>query len=58
MLAQLAIGGKLIAPVIEAGGQDLVVFQESVTDVSRETVFEVLYVNLCGQYGAIGESES
>ncbi len=58
LLTQLAIGGRLIAPVIEAGVQDLVVFEKSATDVSRRTVCQVLYVNLRGQHGVVGESES
>lgn len=54
LMAQLAVGGRLIAPVIEGGVQDLVVFEKSATGVSREIVCQVLYVNLRGLYGVGG----
>lgn len=52
LLHQLAIGGKLIAPVIEEGVQNLIVFEKSVTGVTRRIICQVLYVNLRGIYGA------
>jgi protein-L-isoaspartate(D-aspartate) O-methyltransferase len=55
LLEQLAIGGRLIAPIIGAGGQDLTVFEKSATGVRRELVCQVLYVSLRGQYGVPGE---
>jgi protein-L-isoaspartate(D-aspartate) O-methyltransferase len=55
LLEQLAIGGKLIAPVIGASGQDLTVFEKSATGFRRELICQVLYVNLRGQYGVPGE---
>lgn len=55
LLEQLAIGGRLIAPVIEAGGQDLVVFEKSATAVSRRVVCQVLYVDLRGHYGVAAQ---
>jgi protein-L-isoaspartate(D-aspartate) O-methyltransferase len=55
LLEQLATGGKLIAPVIGAGGQDLTVFEKTASGVRRELVCQVLYVNLRGQYGVAGE---
>ena len=58
LLEQLAIGGRLIAPVIAAYGQGLTVFEKSATGVCRELVCQVLYVNLLGQYGVPEEQES
>lgn len=58
LLEQLAIGGRLIAPVIGAGGQDLIVFEKSASGVRRELVCQVLYVNLRGQYGIPEEQGS
>jgi protein-L-isoaspartate(D-aspartate) O-methyltransferase len=58
LLEQLATGGRLIAPVIGADGQDLIVFEKSATGVSREPVCPVLYVNLRGQYGVPEEQGS
>lgn len=57
LLEQLAVGGRLIAPVIEGGGQDLVVFEKTATGVSRELVCQVLYVNLRGDYGVLVDRE-
>jgi protein-L-isoaspartate(D-aspartate) O-methyltransferase len=58
LLTQLAVGGRLIAPVIEAGRQQLVVLERSAAGISRETVCEVLYVKLRGRYGVAEESGS
>jgi protein-L-isoaspartate(D-aspartate) O-methyltransferase len=58
LLEQLAVGGRLIAPVISASGQDLTVFHKSATGISQEFICTVLYVNLRGQYGAPEERES
>jgi protein-L-isoaspartate(D-aspartate) O-methyltransferase len=58
LLEQLAVGGRLIAPVIGAIGQDLTVFEKSATGISRKFICSVLYVNLRGQYGVSGEQES
>jgi protein-L-isoaspartate(D-aspartate) O-methyltransferase len=51
LLDQLAIGGRLITPVIGADGQDLIVFEKSATGVCQEHICPVLYVSLLGQYG-------
>jgi protein-L-isoaspartate(D-aspartate) O-methyltransferase len=51
LLEQLAIGGKLIAPVAGAIGQDLTVFEKRATGVSQKSICTVLYVNLRGRYG-------
>ncbi|QWG13153.1 protein-L-isoaspartate O-methyltransferase [Bradyrhizobium sediminis] len=58
LLEQLAVGGRLIAPVTGANGQDLTVFEKSTTGVSQKIICTVLYVNLRGQYGIPGEQDS
>lgn len=55
LLTQLAIGGKLIAPVIEEDGQNLLVFEKLATGLSRQSVCHVLYVNLRGDYGVFAD---
>lgn len=57
LLEQLAVGGKLIAPVIGDRGQELTVFEKSATEIRRTQVCTVLYVNLRGRYGVPGEQE-
>ncbi len=57
-LEQLAVGGRLIAPVTGTSGQDLTVFEKSATGISRNVICTVLYVNLQGQYGFPDERES
>jgi protein-L-isoaspartate(D-aspartate) O-methyltransferase len=57
LLGQLAIGGKLIAPLIEEDGQNLLVFEKSVHHLSRQFVCHVLYVNLRGKYGVLVDQE-
>ncbi len=51
LLEQLAIGGKLIAPVIVDYVQNLVVFEKTKTGIIRQLVCQVLYVDLRGMYG-------
>jgi len=51
LLDQLAVGGRLIAPVLSPGGQDLIVYEKSDTGVRQEFICNVLYVNLRGEYG-------
>jgi protein-L-isoaspartate(D-aspartate) O-methyltransferase len=58
LLEQLAVGGRLIAPVIGAIGQDLTVFEKSATGVSHQVICTVLYVNLRGQYGVPGQRQA
>lgn len=58
VLEQLAVGGKLIAPVIEEEEQNLLLFEKSATGYKRQIVCQVLYVNLRGQYGIVDEAES
>jgi protein-L-isoaspartate(D-aspartate) O-methyltransferase len=51
LIEQLKPDGKLIAPVIEQGTQNLVLLKKSEAGVTRRVVCEVLYVNLRGVYG-------
>jgi protein-L-isoaspartate(D-aspartate) O-methyltransferase len=51
LLEELAVGGKLIAPVLEDDVQNLVVFEKTATGISRKIVCQVLYVYLRGIYG-------
>jgi protein-L-isoaspartate(D-aspartate) O-methyltransferase len=51
LLEQLAIGGKLIAPVLEDDVQNLIVFDKTATGVNSRIVCQVLYVYLRGIYG-------
>jgi protein-L-isoaspartate(D-aspartate) O-methyltransferase len=57
LLEQLAIGGKLIAPLIEDDGQNLVVFEKCADHLSRQFVCHVLYVNLRGEHGVLADHE-
>ncbi len=52
LIKQLKIGGRLIAPVIEHGIQNLVLLEKSDKDIKRKVICEVLYVSLRGRYGA------
>ncbi len=51
LLEQLRLGGRLIAPVIEQGRQDLILLEKSSADIKRRVICEVLYVSLKGRYG-------
>jgi protein-L-isoaspartate(D-aspartate) O-methyltransferase len=51
LLNQLAMGGRLIAPMEECGVQDLVVCEKREHGLTREVICEVLYVPLRGEYG-------
>ncbi|MBE0427959.1 MAG: protein-L-isoaspartate O-methyltransferase [Nitrospirae bacterium] len=51
LLKQLATGGRLIAPLIENGIQNLVLLEKSEKDVIKKVICEVLYVSLRGKYG-------
>ena len=51
LLEQLVVGGRLIAPVTRADGQDLTVFEKTSTGVRQRIVCHVLYSNLRGHYG-------
>ena len=51
LIEQLRIGGRLIAPVVEKGVQNLVLLERSEKCVRRKVICEVLYVSLRGIYG-------
>jgi protein-L-isoaspartate(D-aspartate) O-methyltransferase len=51
LVEQLRTGGRLIAPVIERGAQNLVLLKKTEEGVRREIICEVLYVSLRGRYG-------
>lgn len=55
LFEQLAVGGRLIAPVLEDHVQNLTVFEKTASGVTREVVCPVLYVNLRGRYGVFPE---
>ncbi|HEY7746995.1 MAG TPA: hypothetical protein VIA07_11710 [Desulfuromonadales bacterium] len=46
------IGGRLIAPICEGEGQNLVQLEKRGKQIRREVVCEELYVPLRGRYGA------
>lgn len=56
LLAQLVIGGKLIAPVIEDDEQRLTLLEKTSEGIRREKLCAVLYVSLRGTYGVGGET--
>jgi len=51
LIEQLRTGGRLIAPVMELGVQDLVLLEKSAGGIQKRVVCEVLYVSLRGNYG-------
>jgi protein-L-isoaspartate(D-aspartate) O-methyltransferase len=50
LIEQLRIGGRLIAPVIEHGVQNLVLLEKSKKCIIRKVICEVLYIPLRGKY--------
>jgi hypothetical protein len=55
LLEQLKSGGRLIAPVVELGSQNLTLIEKRADGISTEVICEVLYVSLRGQYGIKNE---
>ncbi|NIO48901.1 MAG: protein-L-isoaspartate O-methyltransferase [Candidatus Aminicenantes bacterium] len=51
LIEQLRIGGRLIAPLIEFGSQNLVLLEKSEKEIIRKVICQVLYVSLRGIYG-------
>lgn len=51
LIEQLRAGGRLIAPVMENGIQNLVLLEKSERGVERNVISEVLYIPLRGRYG-------
>ncbi|MCK5511652.1 MAG: protein-L-isoaspartate O-methyltransferase [Thermodesulfovibrionia bacterium] len=54
LIEQLRIGGKIIAPVIEGGEQNLVLLEKSKEGIRKKVICQVLYVSLRGRCGATG----
>jgi len=52
LIEQLNIGGRLIAPVLEDGTQDLILLEKGVKDVQRRAICKVLYISLRGIYSS------
>jgi protein-L-isoaspartate(D-aspartate) O-methyltransferase len=52
LVAQLALGGRIIAPLVEDSAQKLTVFTNHADAATREVLCDVLYVRLQGQYGS------
>jgi protein-L-isoaspartate(D-aspartate) O-methyltransferase len=48
---QLAVGGRLIAPVLDDGEQHLVLLEKTTRGLITTDICEVLYVSLRGKYG-------
>ncbi|VVB92475.1 Protein-L-isoaspartate O-methyltransferase [uncultured archaeon] len=55
LIEQLGIGGRLIAPVIEHGVQNLVLLEKSEKRIIKKVICEVLYIPLKGRYGVSEE---
>jgi protein-L-isoaspartate(D-aspartate) O-methyltransferase len=51
LIAQLTLGGRIIAPLLANGVQRLTVVTKHVHGTEREALCEVLYVGLQGRYG-------
>jgi protein-L-isoaspartate(D-aspartate) O-methyltransferase len=51
LLAQLAVGGRLVAPIGPAGGQRLRVIRRRKTDFAQEDGEAVVFVPLVGKFG-------
>ncbi len=51
LIEQLAVGGKLIGPVLEEGIQYLTLCTKEDREVVRQRICPVLYVSLRGRYG-------
>jgi len=52
LIEQLRLGGRLIAPVLEGGAQNLTLLEKDITGIERHILCEVLYVSLRGIYGS------
>jgi protein-L-isoaspartate(D-aspartate) O-methyltransferase len=52
LLDQLKVGGRLVAPVLANGSQNLVLLEKHEEFLTREVICQVLYVSLRGRYGA------
>ncbi len=54
LIEQLCTGGRLIAPVVEQGTQNLVLLEKRGKQIRSKVICEVLYVPLRGEYGVDG----
>lgn len=52
LVEQLKIGGRLVAPLVANGTQNLVLLEKYEEFTTREIICQVLYVPLRGEYGA------
>jgi protein-L-isoaspartate(D-aspartate) O-methyltransferase len=52
LIEQLAIGGRLVAPVTRQGTQDLTLLEKTAGGITTRVIAEVLYVALRGAYAA------
>lgn len=52
LFEQLRIGGRLIAPVIQGGIQNLILLEKGKKDIKRRAICEVCYVSFRGKYGS------
>ena len=50
LVAQLTLGGQIIAPMVEDGLQKLTVITKHANSTTCEILCDVLYVSLQGQY--------
>lgn len=53
LLEQLRTGGRLIAPVVDRGIQNLQLLEKTETGVESRVICEVVYVDLQGKYGLL-----
>jgi protein-L-isoaspartate(D-aspartate) O-methyltransferase len=51
LIEQLAVSGRLIAPVMEGTRQRLTLLEMTADGVRRKSLVDVLYVSLQGPYG-------
>jgi len=58
LIEQLALHGRLIAPVIEGDRQRLTLLEKTAAGVRRESLVDVLYVSLRGRFGAGSDSSN
>jgi len=52
LIEQLSAEGRLIAPLLKEGAQDLVLLEKGIRGMHSRVICEVLYVSLRGAYGA------
>jgi protein-L-isoaspartate(D-aspartate) O-methyltransferase len=52
LVAQLTLGGQIIAPLVEDGLQKLTIITKHANSTTCEVLCDVLYVSLQGQYGS------